>query len=69
MIFSQKATQTTIQPEQPECVTYYETEGHARKVCFVLGNGDRVLLNYAFLVSGEYEREKVVPYCHSQLIR
>jgi hypothetical protein len=44
-------------PEHSECVTYYETEGHARNVCFVLENGDRIFLNYAYLVSGEYEQE------------
>lgn len=45
------------QPKQSECVTYYETEGHARNVCFVLENGDRIFLNYAYLISGEYEHE------------
>lgn len=41
---------------QSEGVTYYETEGHARNVCFVLENGNRIFLNYAYLMSGEYEQ-------------
>ena len=44
--------------EQSECVTYYETEGHARNVCFVLENGDRIFLNYAYLISA---------FCHHEI--
>lgn len=44
--------------EQSECVTYYETEGHVRNVCFVSGNGDRIFLNYAYLTSGDFQYEQ-----------
>ncbi|MBN8865541.1 MAG: hypothetical protein J0H92_19355 [Sphingobacteriales bacterium] len=43
--------------EQSECVTYYETEGHARNVCFVFENGNRIFLNYAHLLFCEYIHE------------
>lgn len=33
---------------------FYEQSGHARNVCFVLLDGYRTFLNYAYLVSGEY---------------
>lgn len=32
----------------------YQTPGHARNVCFVWSNGKRLFLNYAYLISGEF---------------
>lgn len=41
-----------------ESITHYETAGNARNLCFVLEDGKRVFLNYAYLTSGEYDPEK-----------
>ena len=33
---------------------FYQSLGHARNVCFVWSNEKRLFLNYAYLVSGEF---------------
>jgi len=33
----------------------YDTEAHARNLCFVQLSGRRIFLNYGYLISGEYE--------------
>ncbi len=33
---------------------YYSTPGPARHLCFILPDGDRLFLNYAYLVAGAY---------------
>lgn len=44
-------------PEK-EDIVLYETEGHARNICFVLADGKQVFLNYAYLISGDYFPEE-----------
>lgn len=36
----------------------YSSEGYVRNVCFVLLDGNRMFLNYAYLVSGQYIAEE-----------
>ena len=40
----------------------YGSEGYVRNICFVLPDGNRMFLNYAYLVSGEYlpEQSRIV---------
>ena len=33
---------------------FYTEESHARNICFVWHNNNRIFMNYSFLVSGEY---------------
>lgn len=40
--------------KQDEKELFYQSSGHARNVCFVWSNEKRLFLNYAFLVSGEF---------------
>lgn len=46
------------QPEEQKSVELYDTPGHARNICFVQADGSMTFLNYAYLVSGEYDPEK-----------
>jgi hypothetical protein len=41
-------------PSIQKHVDFYEQEGPVRNVCFMLLDGYRIFLNYAYLVSGEY---------------
>lgn len=45
---------------QTDALTSYETEGSVRNLCFVQPDGKRIFLNYAYLVSGEYDPEASV---------
>lgn len=45
------------QEGQADALTNYETEGSVRNLCFVQPDGKRIFLNYAYLVSGEYDPE------------
>lgn len=45
------------QEGQTDALTNYETEGSVRNLCFVQQDGKRIFLNYAYLVSGEYDPE------------
>ena len=40
----------------------YSVISHARNICFVLADGNRIFLNYGYLVSGEYlpEDNKII---------
>lgn len=40
--------------EAVESVHKYDSAGQSRNVCFVFKTGDRLFLNYGYLVSGEY---------------
>ena len=40
--------------KQDENELFYQSSGHARNVCFVWSNEKRLFLNYAYLVSGEF---------------
>jgi hypothetical protein len=40
--------------KQDENELFYQSSGHARNVCFVWANEKRLFLNYAYLVSGEF---------------
>lgn len=46
------------QPEEQKSVELYDTPGHARNICFVQADGSMTFLNYAYLVSGEYDPER-----------
>jgi hypothetical protein len=48
------------QPEEQKSVELYDTPGHARNVCFVQESGVMTFLNYAYLVSGQYNPETSV---------
>jgi hypothetical protein len=37
---------------------FYPSEGHVRNLCFVLLDGRKLFLNYAYLVSGDYSPEE-----------
>lgn len=45
-------TKDTVKDER------YSSEGYVRNVCFVLLDGNRMFLNYAYLVSGQYIAEE-----------
>ena len=40
--------------KQDENELFYQGSGHTRNVCFVWSNEKRLFLNYAYLVSGEF---------------
>lgn len=40
-----------------EDIVLFDTPGHARNICFIEANGKQTFLNYAYLVSGEYNPE------------
>lgn len=40
--------------KQDENELFYQSSGHARNVCFVWSNEKKLFLNYAYLVSGEF---------------
>jgi hypothetical protein len=44
--------------QDSESEMLYPSGGNVRNVCFVLLDGSRVFLNYAYLVSGEYNPEE-----------
>lgn len=48
------------QPEEQKSVELYDTAGHARSICFVQESGVMTFLNYAYLVSGQYNPETSV---------
>jgi len=48
------------QPEEQKSVELYDTAGHARNICFVQADGSMTFLNYAYLVSGQYNPETSV---------
>jgi len=44
-------------PNDEQEIENYSTTGQVRNLCFVLADGKRLFLNYAYLVSGEYSPE------------
>lgn len=40
--------------KQDENELFYQSSGYARNICFVWSNEKRLFLNYAYLVSGEF---------------
>lgn len=47
-------------PEEQKSVELYDTAGHARNICFVQESGVMTFLNYAYLISGQYNPETSV---------
>jgi hypothetical protein len=45
-------------PEKTKPVTYYDTDGHTRNLCFAPSNGTKLFLSYAYLISGELSPEE-----------
>lgn len=45
------------QEGQPDGIANYERPGSGRNLCFVQPDGKRQFLNYAYLVTGEYDLE------------
>jgi hypothetical protein len=43
---------------EKKSLTYYDTYGHARNVCFVQASGTTLFLNYTYLISGEFSPEE-----------
>lgn len=41
-------------------IEYYEEQGHVRSVCFVQPGGERLALNYAFLVAPHYKPPDII---------
>jgi len=53
---SNPSTQTSDKKISDENVIRYSQVGNARNICFILENDEVTFLNYAYLVSGRYDR-------------